>query len=263
VGKAIHRAIVPDTYVRSDRPWAGLGSQFVLVTIATLFYFAVRMITSGADAIAFSNAESLVDFERTLGINLETAMQRLIIDNQAIVTLWNWVYIWLHWPVILFAMFFLFRYHRPQYVLFRNAMILSGAIGLIIFASYPVAPPRFLDGFTDTVTELSTSYKILQPPSIVNKYAALPSFHVGWNVLAGVVLFRATNIRLLRIAAILSPTLMTFAVVFTANHWIIDAIVGATIALASLGGAHLIRRVTRPVDDNAADDDRDLVGAAA
>ena len=34
----------------------------------------------------------------------------------------------------------------------------------------------------------SHSYRVLQPPGLVNKYAAMPSLHVGWNLLAGICL---------------------------------------------------------------------------
>lgn len=37
---------------------------------------------------------------------------------------------------------------------------MSGAIGLVIFAAYPVAPPRLIGmGFNDTVTTFSQAYK--------------------------------------------------------------------------------------------------------
>jgi len=123
-------------------------------------------------------------------------------------------------------------------------MIISGAIGLIIFMTYPVAPPRFMGGFEDTVGSFSTSYKILQPPSIVNKYAALPSFHVGWNVMACVVLFKSTKFLPMRIFAVVSPLLMSFAVIFTANHWVVDGILGTAIALFGIYGAQWFHRRT-------------------
>ncbi len=244
--RSIREAFVPDLRGVREHPWRGFPSQLVLVTVAALFYFGVRLFTKEAETAALANANRLVHFERLFGLDIEASAQGLVLGNDAMVTLWNWVYIWFHWPVIIGAMFLLFRFSRRNFLLFRNALILSGAIGLVIFATYPVAPPRFIPGFEDTVTNLSTSYKILQPPAIVNKYAALPSFHVGWNVLAGVIVFRATRIRLVKVFAVLSPTLMTMAVVFTANHWVIDAIVGSAIALVGYAGAMWIDRRTRP-----------------
>ncbi len=112
---------------------------------------------------------------------------------------------------------------------------MSGAIGLVIFVLHPVAPPRLLpSGFTDTVTELSSSYRVLQPPSLVNKYAALPSLHVGWNLLVGVALFRTRANRFVTIVGLLSPLLMAAAVVMTGNHYVVDALLGSVVALTGL-----------------------------
>ena len=224
---------------RSTR-WAGLAAQVVLLTLASLLYFGVRMATKGAESAAFRNADTLLRFEASVGIDIESWAQDLILDHTAIVTFFNWVYIWLHWPVIVGVLLWLYRNNKRGYVLFRNAVIVSGAIGLVLFVSYPVAPPRFLDGFSDTVGELSTSYKFLQPPSLVNKFAAMPSLHVGWNLLVGIVLFGVIRHAAVRFLAFLSPVLMIMAVVFTANHYVVDVIAGAVVAILGLYGGKLM-----------------------
>lgn len=121
-------------------------------------------------------------------------------------------------------------------------MFISGAIGLVIFMTLPVAPPRLLPvGFVDTVTEFSNSYRLLQPPGLVNKYAAVPSLHVGWNLIVGISLFTASRSLWIRGLAVLSPPLMAVAVVATANHYIIDGALGAVISLL---GFAVSRRLT-------------------
>ena len=72
------------------------------------------------------------------------------------------------------------------------------------------------------------------PPSLVNEYAAMPSFHAGWNLLLGVVVFGATQHWLLRALAVAGPAAMMVAVVATANHFVIDVVVGVAIAVACL-----------------------------
>ena len=164
--------------------------QFVLVFGAALAYFGVRGLTEGSETIAVSNARRVLGFEDNLGIDIERSLQGLILHNDVLVTAANWMYIWGHGPVIGLTLFWLYRSDRVSYTSLRNAMFISGAIGLVIFMSFPVAPPRLMpSGFVDTVTELSTSYHVLQPPSLVNKYAAVPSLHVGWNLLVGVFIF--------------------------------------------------------------------------
>ncbi|WP_420640329.1 phosphatase PAP2 family protein [Candidatus Poriferisocius sp.] len=239
------KVLVAPEIIGSRRSWRGFPGQVVLVTLAALVYFGVRMLTKGAEAAAFKNAYDLLTFESTLGLDFEAWSQAAVLDYHWVVTFFNWVYIWLHWPVIIGALLLLYHYNRHRYTLMRNAMLISGALGLLFFAFFPVAPPRFFDGFTDTVAELSTSYKYLQPPSVVNKYAAMPSFHVGWNVLAGVVLFRSTRSVPVRVFAVASPLLMSVAVVLTGNHWVIDGFVGIALAMTGLYGAHRLGWLTR------------------
>lgn len=149
----------------------------------------------------------------------------------------NWIHMWGHWPVIGTVLVALYIRNRRNYVVLRNAMFLSGAVGLVIFALWPVAPPRLLpagDGFIDTVTVWSDAYRVLQPPALVNKYAAMPSFHFGWNLLVGIVVWKSFGQRTARAFAIAGPLLMATAVVATANHYVLDFIVGGAIALAGL-----------------------------
>jgi membrane-associated phospholipid phosphatase len=225
-------------------PGRGLGEfarQAALVACAVLLYFAVRGLTEGSEPRAITNGRNILEFEERLGVAIEQSVQAYVADSHVLATLSNWVYIWLHWPVIIATLLWLHRRHRFDYLLLRNAMFISGAVGLVVFALYPVAPPRLLDdGFVDTVTELSTSYRILQPPALVNEFAAMPSLHVGWNLLVGIALWRTSRHPSVRAIAILGPTLMAVAVVTTANHYVVDGIAGSVVALTGLAGAHVI-----------------------
>lgn len=230
---------------QKDIPWLGRGwpelsKQIALIGVAVLLYFGVRGQTEGAESLAILNGYRVLDLEIRLGIAPEQWLQGLIAPSQALTNLANWIYIWLHWPVIIIALLWLHHYHRLEFLTLRNAMFISGAIGLVIFVSFPVAPPRLLPGFVDTVTEFSTSYRVLQPPSLVNKYAAVPSLHVGWNFLVGLALFRATRQPLVRLFAVISPIAMVVAVVATANHYILDAVAGIIVASFGLAVAQVI-----------------------
>jgi hypothetical protein len=214
------------------------GRQSVLIVAAALLYFGVRGRTEGSEVLAVANGLDLLALERAIGLDIEAGLQALILPHQWVVTVFNWIYIWGHWPVIAATLIWLYRTRRADYLLLRNALFISGAIGLVIFTLHPVAPPRLLpSGFVDTVTELSTSYRVLQPPSLVNKYAALPSLHVGWNLLIGLAVYRAGANRWARVFGVVSPMAMAAAVVLTGNHYVVDAALGAVVALTGLAGA--------------------------
>ena len=208
----------------------------LLIAGAVLLYFLVRGLVDGREAEAYRHAEQLIDLERALGVFWEPTIQRWALDVGPVGTLANWVYIWGHWPVIIATFVWLLTKHRHVFPVYRNALLLSGAIGLVIFTVYPMAPPRFMDawGFVDTVTLHSHSYRVLQPPSLVNQYAAMPSLHVGWDLLMGIAIARHAAGRVRWIGYVL-PVLMFSAVVLTANHYLADGVVGGLVVLAALG----------------------------
>jgi membrane-associated phospholipid phosphatase len=118
-------------------------------------------------------------------------------------------------------------------------MIISGAIGILIFLTYPVAPPRLMEGygFVDTVLLHTRAYRVLQPPSMTDLYAAVPSLHVGWNVVMGAALVRESRRASARVFGVAMPLVMAAAVVLTANHYIMDVVAGTTLVVASLVAA--------------------------
>lgn len=220
--------------------------ELSLVGGAILLYFFVRGLTEGGVAGAVAHAEQILRFEQALGLDVELTVQQAVADRRWIVTGANWVYIWGHWPVIVATLVWLGRTRPASYRSLRNAMFVSGGIGLVIFALYPVAPPRLIDRpFVDTVTELSHSYRVLQPPALVNKFTAMPSLHVGWNLLVGVFVWRHARHRIVRWLGVLSPVLMTVAVVLTANHYVVDAFAGMALAIVGLHLAETGRQVDR------------------
>jgi len=206
--------------------------QLTVFAAAYLTYFGVRAVTEGRVDRALHNAASLLHVEDALGIAWEGAVQSVVAGSQLLQDLVNWIYIFGHWPVIVGAGILLFRYRREHYYTLRNVCLLTGALGLVIFALFPVAPPRLTSlPLMDTVTHGAAAYRQILPASLVNQYAAMPSFHAGWNLAVGIVVFRATHRPLLRAFAVVMPAAMAFSVVATANHFVIDVVVGVSLVL--------------------------------
>ena len=221
----------------------GVAREAVVVGFAILLYFAVRHRTQGNPGTALANAHRIVDLERALGINWEGAVQSAALSSNALATLANWVYIFGHWPVILGVGTALYLCRPRHYYLLRNAMFASGMIGFLLFALFPVAPPRLAGlGLVDTVTDRSHAYRALQPPGLTNEYAAFPSLHAGWNLLVGIVVFLAVANVAVRAVAVALPIAMALAVVATANHYVVDVAGGTVVVLVGLALAIVIQR---------------------
>ncbi len=225
--------------------------QTLLVGMALLAYLSVRFMTQGDLATAHRNARQVLQFQRAIGLDLEHGIQAFFLEDHAIITLANWIYIWGYWPVLAFTLIYFGARHRDAYIELRNAMFISGAIGLVIFATYAVAPPRlFSPVYVDTVTEYSFFYRVAQPPSLANQYAAVPSFHFGWNLLVAIAWYRVARTTSLRWLSLALPIGMAFAVVVTANHWVIDVVAGGLVAGTGLAIEHYRQRLVGPLMAN-------------
>ena len=159
------------------------------------------------------------------------------------VTAANWVYVWGHWPVLVASGVWLYRSRPGAYGVYRDAILISGAIGLVLFALFPAAPPRLagLD-VVDTVTQYSNAYRVLQPPALTNQFAAFPSLHFGWNLVIGIALVGQADRRSLRLFGFVMPVLMLAAIVLTANHYLLDSAGGGIVALVGLAASTQLHR---------------------
>lgn len=224
-----------------DRGWPRTLLEISIVIPAYALYQLVRGTVDGRTGEAFARAAKLVDIEQTLGIFWEAELQSLILTWSLAERAVNTIYVWGHLPLIILIAIWLFTFHRHRYSLFRNAFLISGAIALVLFWLLPTAPPRFLQywGFVDTAVKTG-SYYIFQPPAFVNQYAAMPSLHFGWGVLAAVAVFAHLRTPW-RFLAFALPVLDLGGIVLTANHFFLDAAAGGAVALLALWLAMRLR----------------------
>jgi membrane-associated phospholipid phosphatase len=221
--------------------------QTGLVALGVYLYFRIRNLTEGSRDLAVAHAHDLVTLEESLRIDIEQAVQAPVTASARLETFANWIYIWGHWPVIIATMLWLSWQHRHVFLRLRDSMMISGALGMLVFVTYPVAPPRLVPlGLVDTVTENSSAYRVLQPPQFTNQFAAMPSLHAGWDLLVGIAIVTAATTVALRVVGYLMPVLMMLSVVATANHYVIDVVAGvALVLLAHVAALALERRRQR------------------
>lgn len=229
--------------LRGSRSWHAVPRELAYVASGVVLYFGVRGLTVANTEVAVRHAHDIVAWEKGIGLYVEPSMQDLVDDAHWLTTLMNWVYIWGHWPVISLALLWLVLDHPAGYRVTRNAMLASGTVGLVVFALFPVAPPRLANlGLIDTVTNYSSAYRVLQPADFVNQYAAMPSLHVGWDLLIGIALFTYSRHRAIRIIGVVLPVLMALSVLATANHYLADVVVGTVLVLICRAAVQRLER---------------------
>lgn len=243
--------------VRSNSRLATAAKEIGFLLAAALLYTLVRGLTSDRVNSAFRNAEDVISFEKMLGMHVETELQSLILDHEWAIDAANGFYIYGYWPVFVLTLVWLIVRRPAAYPFYRNALLASGAFSLVIFAFYPLAPPRFLPGhgFVDTISLEAPTYREMNSPTFVNEYAAMPSLHFGWILLLGIAWVALSRVLVVRIIGATMPLLMFATIVLTGNHYVVDAIVGGGVVVAGIGVAVLIERAKRKRAVQAAIDD--------
>jgi hypothetical protein len=228
------------------RPYLREAAELGLVTLAFLAYFIVRGQVVDRPDLAFAHARAVVDLERHLGIFVEPAWQRSVLGSLLWVKFFNFVYFWLDFPLIAGLGIFMYARRRRQYTFTRDALLFSGAIALVIYNLFPVAPPRLLEGIgvIDTLQRYNNlSYQAQSTQFFVNPYAAMPSLHVGWSLLLAIGVLSAFGRRWwVWPLALAHPIVQSASTIFTGNHFFLDGVVGITVALSGLALASSMRR---------------------
>lgn len=198
-----------------------------------------HIIYTQSSAIAFLHAYRVFDFELHHGLFIEQRLQHMVLGWGPVMTGVDYFYVFAHVGVTIGVLIWVYVRHRSQYPFVRNLLMVTTAVALVVFYAYPTAPPRFLTplGFVDPAT---TNHLVdaggAQPNSYTyNPFAAMPSLHVAYALVAAWGTVIATRRTWLRVAAVLYPFGMTFTVLASANHWVLD-IIGAVVTVAGSAG---------------------------
>ncbi len=230
---------------------APFGKDFGIVVGVILVYFVLRGQAPGNDTFAVGVAWDLVRSERWLHIFWEPTIQAWSIHYHWSQEVANFVYAYLHFPVLIVVGVWLWFRGRERFTEMRNTMFISMVIGLCFYYLLPTAPPRLLAahghdlGFVDTVFGGNTAVTYSQPSLLLNNYAAIPSFHFGWIVMASAAIWVNTESRTLRVIAVALSAVMGWAIVASANHFFFDMALGVAVVVLSWWLATRLAR-TRP-----------------
>jgi hypothetical protein len=209
------------------------GFQLSLFAGCYLGYQVVRAQVSGSEASAFWNATNLIHLENSLNIFVEPAVQSWARGNGYLIAFADWMYLNSHYVVTCGALMYVYMRRNDSFYFVRNMFIAAMSLALVAYLFYPTAPPRLMPewGFSDTIA-LSTGVKIdnEKAGALVNLYAAVPSMHVCFAILVGGTMAALTKSNLQSRAWRMYPLLVTWVVVATGNHYLLDALLGAVTA---------------------------------
>ena len=241
----------PISYVgdRLPRGWGDLLLQLVLFFSVYQGYQVVRGLSEGRDSLAFANADRIIDIERSLGLFFEPALQSAMLDLSWVVDGANWMYVNSHFIVTTTFLAWLYLFRNEHFYFVRNMFMVAMLLALTGYLLLPTAPPRLMpgDGLIDTIA----TFTALEPDSkavslLVNKYAAVPSMHIGFATMIAVPAVMLVNSRPAKAIWALYPLLVLFVVVVTGNHYWVDGAAGVAVAATSAVIAHRLLAPRRP-----------------
>lgn len=213
--------------LRRGRDFANNVSLLVLLFFA---YSSVRSVTADEFTTAMLNATEVLRVQESLGLPSELSFQQAMIAQTGFLKAANIYYIAVHFPLTIAFLVWVWMNHRIQFNRVRNTLIAVTATGLIMHITYPLAPPRMIEGFVDTADWLGPDPYDTAISAAANQIAAMPSLHVGWAFLVALSMIWILKTRW-RWLALVHPVLTSAVVVVTANHYWSDAIVAVVLVV--------------------------------
>ncbi|MFC9454520.1 bifunctional glycosyltransferase 87/phosphatase PAP2 family protein [Streptomyces sp. NPDC056983] len=260
-----YRAPIPTEYAKpvpARWPWVpllpfwrrvltrpNLLLEMLLIRVGYYAYQQVRLAATGGTntggrATAEAHGTQVHSLEKFLHIDIEHWVNHAVAQIPWLKSFFNFYYESFHFIVPLSVLAVLYVRRPAQYRWARSALGFATVLALIGFWFYPLAPPRLMPslGFIDTlhgVQDFSKpDYGTLT--ALTNQYAAMPSLHFGWSLWCGLVIAILAPKWWMKAIALLHPLFTISAIIATGNHWVLDAVGGATVVGAGFGLTYLL-----------------------
>jgi hypothetical protein len=219
------------------RPPSGIALRSTLLLLAALALCPVAALLIGDDpAGAVQRGRWLQGAEAWLGIDVERAVHTWGLGLPWLMDAAGVLYVVAHVGVAGWALVWTWFLRRDRFALVRDTFLWTQLLLVVTYVVVPTAPPRLVpgSGFTDTLSglwghEAADSAHLLQ-----SQWAAVPSGHVAFALVAGATFARLGDQRWLRAFGWLYPPLIVAVTVVTGNHLLLDAVAAVlVVAVAS------------------------------
>ncbi|MFB7594442.1 bifunctional glycosyltransferase 87/phosphatase PAP2 family protein [Streptomyces sp. NPDC056160] len=218
--------------------------ELLLIRVTYAAYSQVRLVARGGRATAERHGHQIHSVEHALHIDVEHWANHAMVRLPWLDHFLSYYYETFHFVVPLAVLAVLYVRRPADYRWARTALGFATLFGLLGFWLYPLAPPRLMPGFgfIDTVHGVQDFAKpdYGAMTALTNQYAAMPSLHFGWSLWCGLVIAAVAPKWWMKALGLLHPLFTVSAIVGTANHWVLDAVGGATVVCAGFALSHLL-----------------------
>ena len=218
------------------------GSRQIILLCSALGLCPVAALLIGTDpAGPLARGAALAEAERDAGLYVEPTAHAWAASRPAMLALAAIVYLVAHVAVPGWALIWTWWLRRDAFPVVRDVFLVTQALTVALYLLVPTAPPRLVDpaAFGGMLAGVwggaaGGSAQLVQSP-----YAAMPSGHVAFALVAGATFAALGDRRWLRLFGWLYPPLMVAVTIVTGHHLWLDAaaavlVVGTASAIVGL-----------------------------
>ena len=244
------RLFLPQPEIDTPPPWPARQSwpRILLWAVSQILLFlalfqAYKMVRktfiTRAESVAYNHALDVLWLQGKLGLNFELDWQRWVLDqNTFLIKAFNNVYAYYMYGFYACAIILL-ALAPARYLYLRRVFIITMIVALPWYAIYPLAPPRFMEPygwpFVDTLAVYGPNYFSESGIVTANRFAAMPSMHCGWSLVAGIMIAQALPWKRVGIlVGTFLALLVPVTVIVTGNHYWLDVVGGWGVIAVSL-----------------------------
>ncbi len=233
------------------------------MAVLVLVYDQLRNLAPTRRALSLHDGFHLLSIERHIHIDLELPVNVWLAAHQRLAEVASWYYQLAHLSVTLVVLVICYLKRPDIYRAARNALVLINVLALAVFYVYPVAPPRLLPDASFVDVTRVTGAAAATNTSAPDPYAAMPSVHTAWAVWVAVIALLMVRTWWVRLMWVVYPFLTVSVIVSTGNHYVLDTVAGAIVALLAVTTVGLVplrfdglRRIARAWPRHHDDEER-------
>jgi len=219
---------------RPRRPlrWRFLALSWSPVVCALGLCPVVAALAPRGPAIPIAHARELASFERVAGAHFEGSLARIVSRHQFLRAALENFYMWVHLPVLIGVLVWVALERPASFSFARDTFVFAQCLTAAVYLLMPTAPPWAVTAHH--TPELLAGRLVYR---LQSRFAAMPSGHVVFAVVAAGTVACLARSRILRLIALGYPPLVTFVVLATGNHLWVDVVAGVLVAAAGAGAA--------------------------
>lgn len=185
----------------------------------------------------------LIGAERRLGLFFEPRVHAWFRARPPLMRGLRVTYVAAHVPVALGVLAWARRAHPQAFPRARDTFAATQALAVVGYLVAPTAPPRMIAGLGYDDRPGPGDHGLGR--SIQSPYAAMPSAHTAFALVAAGTVWALARSRPVRAAALLYPPAVVVEIIATGDHVWLDAIGGLVVAGLGFSSARAADRVRR------------------